>query len=71
MVAKKHFTVGDISRRLGETQTKIRYIAKSRGIQHDFVCGLIRVYNEQAVKKIETELKKMADWRASIKHEAR
>ena len=54
-------TVGVIARRFNEPVHRITYIIESRGIQPISVAGNSRVFDEPAVQRIGSELKRIAD----------
>ncbi len=54
-------TIGEIARRLGQTIHRIEYVIRARVIQPCGWAGNARVFPEDAVEVITTELQRIAD----------
>ena len=52
-------TIGEIARRLGATIHRIEYVIRARGIRPCGWAGNARVFDEEAVKAIATELQRI------------
>lgn len=57
-------TVGEIARRLDRPLHKIEYVIKSRGISPAAVAGNSRVFSEEQVQLIASELQQIEHERA-------
>jgi hypothetical protein len=52
-------TVGEIARRLGEPVHRIEYVLRTRNIRPRAIAGNCRVYAEEDVERIATEMQRI------------
>lgn len=52
-------SLGDIAQLLGESKARVAYIIDSRGIKPAGRAGIVRVFGEDAVDRIRTELRRI------------
>ncbi len=49
-------TVGEIAKRIGQPIYRVQHIIRSRQIQHVLRVGVFRLFDEEAVSRIATEI---------------
>ena len=64
-----HPTLGEIARRLGEPVHRVEYLIRSRGIQPSGIAGQARVFGEEDVARIASELQRI-DREREVQHVA-
>jgi hypothetical protein len=58
-------TVGEIARRLGEPVHRIEYLIRTRKVEPQGWAGNARVFSDQAVEQIASELQRIDSARAA------
>ena len=56
-------TVGEIARQLGKTVHRIEYVIRSRNIRPTGMAGNARVFTEEAVRRIASEIRRIDEGR--------
>ena len=57
-------TVGEIARRIGQPLHRVEYLIRSRNIQPTGIAGNVRVFSDEDVERIASELRRIDAERA-------